>query len=97
MPVTYYREDMVLELKQELATAEDDLKAEFAAHGKTLERLHRTEERLSRIEAKIKAFADDIASEPLPMFRLAEAIRAMLAEDTSHPAVAGEQRKDGAE
>ena len=59
MPATYDSDDMVLELKQELATAEDNLKAEFAAHGKTLERLHRTEERLSRIEAKIKAFADD--------------------------------------
>jgi len=31
------------------------------------------------------------------MFHLAEAIRAMLAEDTSHPAVAGEQQKEGAE
>ena len=53
MPVTYYREDMVLELKQALAAAEDNLKAEFAAHGKTLERLHRTEERLSRAVAAL--------------------------------------------
>jgi len=44
MPMTYDKKDTVLELKQELRTAEDNLIAEFAAHGKTLARMHRTEE-----------------------------------------------------
>jgi hypothetical protein len=75
MPETYDREDMLLELKQELATAEDNLKAEFAAHGKTLERLHRTEERLASIEAKMNVFADDMDSDPWPLPNLPASCR----------------------
>jgi hypothetical protein len=92
MPATYDHEDQVLELKQELATAEDNLKAEFAAHGKTLERMHATEERMARIEAKMKAFAEDMDSDPWPLPNLAAEIRAMLADDTANKGI---DRKDG--
>jgi hypothetical protein len=51
MPATYDSEDKLLELKKELSVTEDALKAEFAAHGKTLAQLHLTEARLALSES----------------------------------------------
>ena len=54
MPGTYDKEDQMIELKQELDTADDNLKAEYAAHGATMKQLHAAEERMARIASVMR-------------------------------------------
>jgi len=58
MPQTYDQDDCILELREELATAQDALAAEIAAHTKTAQSLIWYKQRLEMLQREQKRLRD---------------------------------------